>query len=111
MIEIISFKKIDKGYLVGSVSVKLKTIGLIINKISVFSKNGSRWINFPQESYVDLEGKKKYFSFVRFENPAQIASFQEALFKELDKIMAKQDLPKQPEPSVQEEFNQMEIPF
>lgn len=84
MIEILKFKEINKGFLQSSVNVKIKSWDLILNKISIFNKNGNRWINFPQESY-EANGEKAYFPLVKIDNPQTLAKFQSAVLEAVDK--------------------------
>ncbi|MGZ7043552.1 MAG: hypothetical protein ACXVHM_03080 [Methanobacterium sp.] len=89
MIEILNFKEIKKGYLESKINIKIKDSGMIINKIGVFNKNGSRWISFPQETYED-KGEKKYFPLVKFDDPKVTKEFQDSVLEELDKFCNKE---------------------
>jgi hypothetical protein len=89
MIEILNLRPINKGALQSFVNIKLSPIGLIINKISVFMKDDKRWINMPQEIFEE-QGVKKYYTLIKFEDPAQMKKFQEAFLIAHDKFMEKE---------------------
>lgn len=88
MIEILHFKEVNKGFLQSKINIKIKNWGLILNKIGVFNKNGSRWISLPQETYED-KGEKKYFPLIKFEDPKTLKQFQDSVLEELDKFCNK----------------------
>lgn len=88
MIEILNFKEVKKGFLESKINIKIKNWGLILNKIGVFNKNGSRWISLPQEMYED-KGEKKYFPLVKFDDPKTLKQFQDSVLEELDKYVNK----------------------
>lgn len=89
--EIISYKAINKGMLQGSIALKIPTQWgeLIIYDISVFMKDGNRWISFPSKTY-EKEGEKKYFQYNRFENRENSDAFQKDVLKHLDAFIEKQ---------------------
>ena len=87
--ELLSKREINKGFVKCSVDVSLQTkiegkeVPLIIRRISVFEKNGSRWASLPSEKY-EKDGKKQFYDYVLFKDPAQKRAFQDELFKILD---------------------------
>lgn len=96
--EIVKFREMQKGTLLGFFSLKLPKWGnLIINDLSLFSKNGHRWISFPARQY-ESNGEKKYASYLIFEEKETMVKFQDEVLKALDKHLAQQ----QPQPPKQE---------
>jgi len=107
MIEIIDFKRMNKGNLLGFLTIKIAKWGnFIIKDITVFNKNGNRWISFPSR-IVEDQGEKKYFPYVRFEAAEVQKSFQEKVLTSLDSWMLKN--PEQLEAPPASE--QCELPF
>lgn len=108
MIEITHFKPVNKGYVVGTFSIRVPKWGnFCIRELTYFKKNENRWISFPSRQY-EKNGEKKYFSFCAFEEPAINKSFQDKLLKCLDEYISKNNLD-QPENKIQS-INE-EIPF
>ena len=83
MIEILNFRPVNKGAFMGSANIKIVKWNVILNKVGIFAKDNRRWINLPQEVYED-KGEKKYFPLIKFEDPATMNKFQEAVLLELD---------------------------
>lgn len=68
MIDIVRYETLNKGALVAKFDVKIqKWGGLIIRDCSLFDSNGKKWITFPSRQY-EVEGKKKYFEYLAYEN-------------------------------------------
>jgi hypothetical protein len=85
MIEIIKYKAVDKGALQGFVSIYVDKFGLEINDISIFKKDGKRWVNFPSRTYDDKEGQKKYWAYLKFRESAHHEAFTKQLLDVVDK--------------------------
>lgn len=99
MIEILSYKKINKSSLVGSINLKIVKWGLIINKVSYFMKDGRKWLSLPSEVYKENE-ERKFYPLVKFDNHQVMDKFQDSVFKALDEWISKnenQDQPKSDE--------------
>ncbi len=89
MIEILSYKEINKGAFLGSCNIKMiKWGGFIINKVCIFQKDGRRWVILPQETYEE-GGVKKYFPLNKFDNRETNESFQLTLLQTLDDFILK----------------------
>ncbi len=82
-IEIKNYKQLDKGSLVGFVSVLFVDSGFYVNDISIFRKGAQQWVNFPSESY-EADGKTKYRYKCGYEDAKKKEAFQVALFKALE---------------------------
>lgn len=78
------FRPFEKGFLKGFATIVLdKFAGLEINSVSVFDKNGVRWMSFPSRQY-ESEGKKMYAGYLKFPDSGVMKRFQDDFFKELD---------------------------
>jgi len=82
-IEVKDIKLINKGSVVSSCNVRIPEICLIIRDVLMFEKNGSRWFNLPSRTY-EADGKKKYYSFIIFDDSDKTQSFQDDLRKAYD---------------------------
>jgi len=81
------FKRIDKGLLVGFASVFVPKWGLEIFGISLFEKNGKKWISMPSREYEDKnEGKKKYFPHIKFREKSHAELFEEKVKAAIEKF-------------------------
>ena len=108
MIEIIKLDLINKGALIARFSIKLhKAGGMVIRDCTFFDAAGNRWINFPSKEY-EVDGKKKYFQYVTYENQDVDKKFKEAILREvlayLEKMGATQKQQTQ-------KNNEEELPF
>lgn len=76
MIEILRYKKASKpGILLGYFDLRVQKWGnLIIYRCSHFHKNSHEWISFPAHAN-EINGEKKYFSYMRFESPEIMKRF------------------------------------
>jgi len=84
-LEIQNYKHLGKGYLQGTCDIKIPLWGnFIIYGISIFEKDGKKWISFPSREY-EKEGQKKWFQHCRFESENMSEAFRNEFFKELDK--------------------------
>lgn len=79
---ITKFRNVSKGNLVGFANVDLPS-GMFINDISIFCKNGFRWINFPSREF-EVEGVKKYAPYCGLKEKEKKDAFQNAFLKALD---------------------------
>ena len=104
MIQILGYREINKGAVLGTVNIKIVKWGLNVNRITVFQKGNNRWISFPSESY-ESEGEKKYFPLVKFEDRETMDRFTRNVLESLDKYLS--DLTRQEKPKEHQE----ELPF
>ena len=81
--EILDYKPVNKGSLIAEICIKIPKWELIINKLSVFKKGDSRWINFPSLSF-QVEGETKYYPLLKFANTELYKRFSESVLKALD---------------------------
>ena len=81
MIEIIDCKILNKGSLHAVIGIKMpKMMNFTINNITVWQKDGKKWISMPSREY-ESEGKKKYFAYCRFEDKQINDNFQATVLK------------------------------
>lgn len=86
-LEIQNYKAVGKGCLLAQCDIKMPIWGnFIIYGISIFEKDGKRWISFPSREY-EKEGQKKYFQHCRFEAENMTEAFRKEFFKELDRYL------------------------
>lgn len=105
--EIEEYKEINRGALVSSFNIIIKEWGMTIRNCTWFEKDNHSWLSFPSRSYDDPEtGKKKYFSFILFEEKVKV-KFESAVREELKKFK-KQEVPQE---EVCDFFEQEEVPF
>lgn len=111
MIEIMDYRPINKGYLLGVVNIKIKDWhNFIIRRIKVFDKQGNRWINMPSEEY-EKDGKKQYFALNAFEDPKLQMSFQNKFFNALETYLSKTQPQQNTQNSVESVSQENELPF
>lgn len=88
MIECTRYKSVLKGSLQGFATLMIPKWGISINSVSLFMKNGRRWINLPSKKYEDQDGATKYASYIFFDNKAHMEVFNEEALKAIDKFCA-----------------------
>ncbi len=87
--EIIEFKPIGKGALIGECSIRLPKWGnFVIRRVKIFEKDAKRWITFPSAEY-EKEGKKCYFYYNTFETREMMDAFRDQFFEAFDKLDCK----------------------
>ncbi len=84
MLEVTNYKPINKGALVGTFAVRIPSWNFFINDISLFQKEGRRWLSMPSRSY-EKDGQTKYFSYCGLVNKESHERFQDAALKALDR--------------------------
>lgn len=89
MIEVQKFEMVSKGALVCRFNLKMhKWGGLVIRECSLFESGDKRWINLPSRQY-EIEGKKKYASYLVFEDRNLDDAFKNAIIKAVDEYRSK----------------------
>ena len=85
-LEILKYIPLDKaGCKKAICDIKMLMWGpFIIHGISIFEKDGKRWITFPSDEY-EKEGKKKWSQKCHFETENMTEAFRKEFFKELEK--------------------------
>jgi hypothetical protein len=71
-----SWKRIDRGALLGSFSVTLSS-GLQIHKVRLFDQGGAQWIGMPCEKYRADNGSPVYTPLIDFISAAVQKRFRE----------------------------------
>lgn len=109
MIEILDLKILNKGALIAKFTAKItKMGGILIRDCSFFDSKGKQWMTFPSREY-ESEGKKKYFSYIAFEERTLDEKFKGKIMEELKKHL-------NPKPNVESGFVNIntdlsELPF
>jgi len=89
MIEIQKLEFVRKGALVAKFNCKFhKWGGLIIRECCLFESGDKRWITLPSRQY-ELEGKKKYFEFLCYEDRNINDALKKAIMAAADEFIAK----------------------
>jgi hypothetical protein len=86
MIECLRFNPVEvKNTLLGYASIKVTKWGLIVDNVSLHSKNGHYWSSLPARSY-EKDGERKWSPYLRMEN----VEHQKELMKQItDAIVSK----------------------
>lgn len=102
MIEILKFELVNKGSLIARFTVKmLKWGGLLIRDCTLFESGGKRWITLPSKQY-EVDGKKKYFSYLAFEERNLDDKFKDAIMKEVNSYMEKNVVAREPDKKLED---------
>lgn len=109
MIEIQKFELINKGSLIARFNCKmLKWGGLVIRDCTFFESGPKKWINLPSKPY-ELDGKKKFFSYLAYEDRSIDDKFKEMILKAVTEYMEKNCKPME---RVQtNNFSEEDVPF
>lgn len=99
--KVIEYKQINKGSLLGSMSILMDEWGgLVIREVLLFQKDGKRWLNFPSKTY-EKDGKTEYFYYLRFSDKIKHEEWQQKALKALqdyvNEVRATQGSEKPPE--------------
>lgn len=82
-----NYKVIKKGFLEASLDVTVPEWGLEIREIKLFSKEGRQWLSFPSREY-EKDGKKTYFSYVKFSSIEIEQDFQRSVIDSISPSVA-----------------------
>ena len=89
MIEILKFEMVRKGALIARFNLKMhKWGGLIIKDCSYFESGDKKWINLPSRQY-EVEGKKKYASYLCYEDRDLDDKFKGSIMKCVEEYIVK----------------------
>lgn len=105
MIECTNFKSINQGNCIGFADIYIDKWGIEIFGISLYQKEGHRWINFPSKMY-EKDGEKKWLPYFRFKDRSVYDQFCTAVKKAIDKKAQEMK-----ESSSYDKLNQEDIPF
>jgi hypothetical protein len=92
--ELMNFKTINKGCLLGKFDVKITEWGLTIRGCSYFEKEGKRWVGMPSNRIENKDGSIKNFDHVVFDKGTR-ARFDAACLEKIKngQYQSKQDQP------------------
>lgn len=83
-----NYKVIKKGFLEASLDVTVPEWGLEIKEIKLFSKEGRQWLGYPSREY-EKDGKKSYFSYIKFSSFEIEEDFQESVIDSISPSVSK----------------------
>lgn len=83
MIKCIRFKSHVKGSLQGFADIYVEKWDLEIYGLTLYMKNGKRWVNFPGKE-IEKEGETKYYPFFRFKDKYNWQEFVIQVKKAID---------------------------
>ena len=86
MITCLSFKKFEKGALLGFADIELEInkVKIQVSGCTLCQKDGRKWLNFPSTEYVNKEGEKKYKPIVKIPDKKCYDAFVEGAKKAID---------------------------
>lgn len=92
------YRFLGKGALVANVNILVPKWGLEINDLTIWSKEGRKWVSFPSRQY-EKDGEKKYAPYLRFEKKEHMDAFAKKVMDAADKWCSEnqaQDMSQQP---------------
>lgn len=87
-VEIIQYKAINKGGLIGAFNVALYPLGIVIRDCKLCSKDGKNFISFPSREY-EKDGEKKYSNYIAFTTQDADFKVKNAILKEINNVKLK----------------------
>jgi DNA-binding cell septation regulator SpoVG len=100
--KIVSYRQVNKGAVVGSFSLKIPEWKFIIHGMTLFQKDGMRWISMPS-SKVEENGETNYYRHCYFTDKDYTERFNESVFKALEEYWKENQEP--------EQKNEEQVPF
>lgn len=107
MLEISKVQMINKGHLLAKCDVRIPAWKFTIHNVSIFEKNGSRWVSMPSQQY-EKDGQKKFFPHCRFDDMDILEKFQSEVKKLFETWILTNPQNEQAEPKTQK---QDDLPF
>ena len=83
MIEITSFKRIDKGHLLAVVDLTITEWRLSFKGVLILEKKGGRWVGLPQKTFTGDDGRTKYTATVAWTDKGVETRFRDAVLDAL----------------------------
>lgn len=86
MITCLSFKKFEKGALLGFADIELEInkVKIQVSGCTLCQKDGQKWLNFPSTEYTNKEGERKYKPIVKIPEKKYYDAFVEGAKKAID---------------------------
>jgi hypothetical protein len=106
-IEVVKFKPYAKGPLMGFADIFVTKMGLEVNGVSVFNKDGKKWVGMPSREYKNEAGETKYAPIIRFRDKNQNDKFCGLVLEAVLKAIPKEEI------QCNNDFDesQMDLPF
>jgi hypothetical protein len=92
VIKITNFKRLDKGALLGFVSIEMLHNTQEIRDLTVFRKDGRMWFNLPQREYKNKDGETKYYSLVGYSDKGRYEAFMVALHEAFKEYLVEENI-------------------
>lgn len=89
-VECMEFRSYSSGSLVGFATLYVPKWGVVVKDISVFNKEGNRWISFPSREFVSKEGEKAYNPYIKFRSKDHHEAFNLLAIKAIDDYALRQ---------------------
>ena len=86
-IECTDYKPLNKGAVAGFATIFVPKWGVYIYNITVFSKDGKKWVSFPSREGVGPSNEKKYFPYLRFKESSHFDAFSEKVKSAINKFL------------------------
>jgi hypothetical protein len=92
-IEVKSFRKFQKGTLLGFGTIFLSGAGLEIRDVSLHTKDGQKWVAMPSKQYKGEDGSTKYAPLVKIPDKTRWAKFQQEAVGALEEHLSHDQTP------------------
>lgn len=96
--EITNYRQIDRGCVRARFDVLVPVWGLILKELTLFEKDGRKWIGLPSRQYQGRDGTAKHFQLVDFSKPIR-DRFQVAVLEKIDAGQFQRAVPKEAKPA------------
>lgn len=88
--ELIEMREINKGSLKAVATVRIPKWGnVLIREVCYCESDGKTWVTLPAKQY-EKDGKKKYWSYITFEDTKLENTFKEQIRELFKKSLSKQ---------------------
>lgn len=84
-IKCIRLESNPKGSFVGTCDIFIPKMQMEIFNCTLWMKNGRKWVNLPQRSFINENGRREYLPYIRFTQPETAKIFTELCLKAIDK--------------------------
>src|SRR6185437_17059712 len=105
--EVLNYRQIDKGCVRARFDVRVPAWGLTLKELTLFEKDGRKWLGLPSRQYQGKDGVVKHFPQAEFDKPVR-ARFETAV---IEKINAKQVQFAAPKGQAMPEPKNQDLPF
>ena len=86
MIECLNYSPVNKGCCLGMCELSISKWGVNISGVTLYEKDGRRWVNLPYKYSVE-DGVKKYDKFIKFKSKELEKKFCELAKDAIDRYL------------------------